>query len=263
MAETISYRHIKLPEGYPQPSPVPENATWVSIDKTTYRPPDYTSQSVFDHDRTIDPLNPRLWADPVDPKKVDHPFISYEGEVRLDARGRPLNPMGPTGIEGRGRLGKWGVNNAVDSIVTRIDKNGKFQIIIITRKDSGAKALPGGMIDKNEKVKDALKRELLEEASANIDFENSDFVYQGYVDDPRNTDNAWMETDAHHIHLDDGDIELSGGDDATEAIWTTVDSSLLNSLYASHGEVVKKAVAQWQSKEKKTVNSEGQVISVE
>ena len=25
-------------------------------------------------------------------------------------------------------------------------------------------------------------------------------IYQGYVDDPRNTDNAWMETTCSHYH---------------------------------------------------------------
>ena len=29
-------------------------------------------------------------------------------------------------------------------------------------------------------------------------------VYRGYVDDPRNTDNSWMETIAYHFHDEDG-----------------------------------------------------------
>ena len=29
-------------------------------------------------------------------------------------------------------------------------------------------------------------------------------VYKGYVDDPRNTDNAWMETVAMNFHDEDG-----------------------------------------------------------
>lgn len=31
-------------------------------------------------------------------------------------------------------------------------------------------------------------------------------VYKGYVDDPRNTDNAWMETVAMNFHDDDGSV---------------------------------------------------------
>ena len=33
--------------------------------------------------------------------------------------GRPLNPVGRTGLAGRGILGKWGPNHAADPIVTR------------------------------------------------------------------------------------------------------------------------------------------------
>lgn len=29
-------------------------------------------------------------------------------------------------------------------------------------------------------------------------------VYQGYVDDPRNTDNAWLETVVRNFHDDTG-----------------------------------------------------------
>lgn len=33
--------------------------------------------------------------------------------------GRPLNPLGRTGLKGRGLLGRWGPNHAADPIVTR------------------------------------------------------------------------------------------------------------------------------------------------
>ena len=31
-------------------------------------------------------------------------------------------------------------------------------------------------------------------------FDSGKEVYRGYVDDPRNTDNAWTETTAFHFH---------------------------------------------------------------
>ena len=31
-------------------------------------------------------------------------------------------------------------------------------------------------------------------------------IYKGYVDDSRNTDNAWMETVAYNFHDEDGSI---------------------------------------------------------
>ena len=41
-------------------------------------------------------------------------------------------------------------------------------------------------------------------------------IYRGYVDDPRNTDNSWMETIAYHFHDEDGtsvgQFQLHAGD---------------------------------------------------
>lgn len=37
--------------------------------------------------------------------------------------GKPLNPVGRTGLEGRGILGRWGPNHAADPIVTRWKRN--------------------------------------------------------------------------------------------------------------------------------------------
>lgn len=44
--------------------------------------------------------------------------ISYTGNYTVENR-YPLNPIGRTGITGRGLLGRWGPNHAADSLVTR------------------------------------------------------------------------------------------------------------------------------------------------
>ena len=75
------------------------------------------------------------------------------------------------------------------------------------------------------------------------------------MDDPRNTDNAWMETVAMSFHDDSklvhqvngpytglGRFPLSAGDDAQAVQWKDIDSSL--KLYASHKEFVEKT-AKW------------------
>jgi hypothetical protein len=31
-------------------------------------------------------------------------------------------------------------------------------------------------------------------------------LYKGYIDDPRNTDNAWVEAEVWNFHYDSGDI---------------------------------------------------------
>ncbi|KAG7249653.1 hypothetical protein CRUP_008925 [Coryphaenoides rupestris] len=65
-------------------------------------------------------------------------------------------------------------------------------------------------------------------------------VYKGYVDDPRNTDNAWMETVAVNFHDETGNsvskLPLQAGDDAGEVTWVDIDSSF--PLYASHSHIL-------------------------
>lgn len=236
---------------------VPSGTTWDNM-SPAYQPPEYTDPKVFAKDKTIDPNDTSLWADSENPTKVDHYYVSYEGEVKFDTNGRPLNPKGPTGISGRGLLGKWGTNFAADPIVTRINSDGQFEMITIKRKDTGEFAIPGGMVDHGERVTETLKRELGEETSAELDFESATPVYQGYVDDPRNTDNAWMETDAYHLHLEDGDsIVLAAGDDADDASWKTVDISLLENLYASHAQFILGAIQKWQKRTGAVVMPDG------
>lgn len=55
---------------------------------------------------------------------------------KLDEDKRPLNPMGRTGLCGRGNLGRWGPNHAADPIISRF-VDGKLQFVAIQRKDTG------------------------------------------------------------------------------------------------------------------------------
>ena len=122
--------------------------------------------------------------------------------------GLPRNPIGRTGMTGRGLLGKYGPNYAADPLVTRFDPaTGALQMVAIQRTDTKQWAIPGGMVDAGEAVSLTLKREFMEEAQnfkgdegkevkekLNHLFEKEGkTVFIGYVDDPRNTDNAWME----------------------------------------------------------------------
>jgi|SanBayMetagenome_1026888.scaffolds.fasta_scaffold85998_1 ADP-ribose pyrophosphatase len=73
--------------------------------------------------------------------------------------------------------------------------------------------------------------------------ENRRIVYQGYVDDPRNTNNAWMETVAANFHCDAylrQHLRLSAGTDAADVFWLDVnpDSEEFKKLYANHAQLV-------------------------
>eukprot|EP00051_Salpingoeca_urceolata_P011657 m.144800 g.144800 ORF g.144800 m.144800 type:complete len:1163 (-) comp17205_c1_seq1:107-3595(-) len=192
--------------------------------------------------------------------------------------GLPRNPVERTGIAGRGLLGRWGPNHAGDPIVTRwaFDPQGEpvyragkrvLEVVTISRADNGLKALPGGFCDPGEPVTETVKREFGEEALAKLKatpteqleiqerldrvFKAGHEMFKGYVKDPRNTDNAWVETVAINYHDEAGNalahFPLSGGDDATAACWSMVSKDMV--LYADHlsylEQVAKRLDAYW------------------
>ncbi|XP_041937750.1 ADP-ribose pyrophosphatase, mitochondrial isoform X1 [Alosa sapidissima] len=257
--------------------PVPDDKVSWETEWPEYSPVKYTAPPVA--------ANP-VWADP-DIGSFSPRFNaldgstdrrSHEGEYRVHDQ-RPLNPRGRTGVSGRGLLGKWGPNHAADPIVTRwkMDEAGQrlsnsasklpiLQFVSIQRKDCGEWAIPGGMVDPGELVSLTLQREFSEEALNSLEMPDKAElheritklfsspglqVYKGYVDDPRNTDNAWMETVAVNFHDDSGDsvsaLPLEAGDDAGHVSWIDVDSA--QPLYASHSHfletVAKERHAHW------------------
>lgn len=148
-------------------------------------------------------------------------------------------------------------NKKPGEILTRKGKP-VLECVIIQRKDGEGWALPGGMINKGELHSVTCQREFGEEAMNFLDkkeeekeaikkevkgffTEKGHVVYKGYVDDPRNTDMAWMETTAVHFHDDTGDIvkafPLEAGDDAAHVEWRALDKD--RKLYACHESFLK------------------------
>ncbi|XP_058838186.1 ADP-ribose pyrophosphatase, mitochondrial [Topomyia yanbarensis] len=244
--------------------PVPDEEVCWSVSYPDYQPSFYEASV----------LNGKEWADPA----VDHPNfkakwnqpdgrvnrVSFIGEYEI-RDGYPLNLFGRTGLRGRGLLGRWGPNHAADPIVTKwkIDEQGRpvvnessglriLQMCAIERHDCGEWAIPGGMVDPGELVSATLKREFMEEAMSSSNgteeierfFTGGREIYKGYVDDPRNTDNAWMETVAVNFHDDNGSVvgqfNLQAGDDAAKVRWMDVGADV--KLYASHAWIVRKVV---------------------
>ena len=257
-------RNSKYLDG-PERGIVPDDKVSWSVEFKDYKPANYTSPKV---------LSKPVWADPDIEKdqKVGLKFNKVDGKTNRKShvgeyqvvKGLPLNVTGRTGITGRGLLGKWGPNHAADPVVTRwkhdekgekvIDPKTKkpiLQFVSIKRNDTGEWAIPGGMVEAGDSVSATLKKEFGEEAlnTMKMDkkqqaevkkqvkdlFKKGNVLYKGYVDDPRNTDNAWMETVAVNYHDHKGTFhkfKLQAGDDAGHVEWVDMDSNL--KLYASH-----------------------------
>ncbi|XP_038648081.1 ADP-ribose pyrophosphatase, mitochondrial-like isoform X1 [Scyliorhinus canicula] len=264
--------HVKARgEVYPgsetQRFPVPDEKVDWAVPWADYKPVNYTAPSLFRRPP---------WADPPysDEGELDTPlkFNYLDGGVDRTSHivsynvvnGFPRNPCGRTGLRGRGLLGRWGPNHAADPIVTRWKReagktmthshSGKpvLQFVAIRRRDNEEWAIPGGMIDPGEKVSVTLRREFGEEALNSLQlpeaerqemkllinslFQAGEMVFKGYVDDPRNTDNAWIETVAMNFHDEQGDsvgkLNLQAGDDAGAVKW--MDINQRQKLYASH-----------------------------
>ncbi len=240
-----SYRaRFEWPPEYPRRFNVAdENMPW-DVDYPEYAPPYFVAPVVLDNDclKKTDG-----WADPEDISQVeDLPAESFEGPLLRDDQGRPLNPRGRSGMAGRGLLGKWGPNYAADPIITRLNQRfGDVEMLAIQRTDNGQWAIPGGMVDKGEAVSRTLSRELAEETGVELDFSDAQLVYQGFVDDRRTTDHAWIESTVKHLHLVGEQaerLELEAGSDALSVTWLPLTKRSLQKLYASHGYFVASAL---------------------
>ncbi|CAF5000065.1 unnamed protein product [Rotaria sp. Silwood1] len=82
-----------------------------------------------------------------------------------------LNPMGRTGVRGRGALIRWGPNKSTIAIITRWKKH-RDQFTFVD----------------GQRILEAM-----------FDF-NPFCIVSGYIDDARNTDNAWVEAEIWNFH---------------------------------------------------------------
>nr|XP_060496560.1 transient receptor potential cation channel subfamily M member 2-like isoform X5 [Panthera onca] len=191
---------------------------------------------------------------------VDGPIDrrSFHG-VYVVQDGLPLNPMGRTGLRGRGSLGCFGPNHTLQPVITRWRRNQDgaicrksikkmLEVLVVKHSLSEHWALPGGSREPGEilprKLKQVLRREFWS-SFQNLLTQGTE-VYRGYVDDPRNTDNAWIETVAISIHFSDqSDMDLKrlnshlhACDPGMSVRWQVVDRRI--PLYANHKTILQK-----------------------
>ncbi|CAF0904765.1 unnamed protein product, partial [Brachionus calyciflorus] len=137
-------------------------------------------------------------------------FYRYEGQENVC----PLNPKGATGLRGKGLLSRWGVNHKIELIISRYvrNENENFQsnsleieILLMKNVDNQKWLLPGIFEQYDRILNKSIINLFQTTISSNLipsdhdDFEknkkilndllinNAEIIYQGYLDDPRNT----------------------------------------------------------------------------
>ncbi|KAM7132576.1 transient receptor potential cation channel subfamily M member 2 isoform 3-T3 [Molossus nigricans] len=258
----VNARHLLYPNSPIMRFPVPNEKVPWETEFLIYDPPFY---SVEKKDKDlVDPVGNAL--DPlsrVSYNAVDGPLDrrSFHGNYKVED-GFPLNPMGRTGLRGRGGLSCFGPNHTLQPVVTRWRRNQDgaicrrsikkvLEVLVVKHALSEHWALPGGSQEPGKmlprKLKQVLQREFW------LSFESLLMqgveVYKGYVDDPRNTDNAWIETVAVSVHFpDQSDVELKrlnshlqACDPAMSIRWQVVDKRI--PLCANHKAILQKVAA--------------------
>jgi len=151
---------------------------------------------------------------------------------------------------------QWGPNLSVDPVVTRFDETTEMlQVLVVRRKDAGEWALPGAICMDGESLGQAAKRKIKEIGAGLIDgeneleqmitqlFDDGKFIFKGHVDDPRNVDNAWLETTAMHFHCSDGlGAKLLQKAEGKTVRWIDASEKMLCQMYANHSDFVRIAV---------------------
>ncbi|XP_023486045.1 transient receptor potential cation channel subfamily M member 2 isoform X1 [Equus caballus] len=258
-AHHVNARHLLYPSSRVMRFPVPNEKVPWETEFLIYDPPFYTAERK-DEDMvdpvgsTLEPLSGISYNaldGPVDRRSSHGPYAVQDG--------LPRNPMGRTGLWGRGDLTYFGPNHTLQPVVTRWRRNQDgaicrksikkmLEVLVVKRPLSEHWALPGGSREPGEtlprKLKQVLRREFWPSFESLLT--QGVEVYKGYVDDPRNTDNAWIETVAVSIHFpDQSDVELKRlnshlqpCDPGMSVRWQVVDKCI--PLYANHKTILQK-----------------------
>ncbi|XP_039611039.1 transient receptor potential cation channel subfamily M member 2-like [Polypterus senegalus] len=204
------------------------------------------------------------------PWEVD--FSAYK-PLAYDAQTGPAteepngkNPMGRTGLTGRGRLNHLGPNYSMDLILTCWKRNSDGSVCMkaakkvmrffsVKHKECEQWAFPGGPLQPGEALPARLKQILDPFLQKKITEMLSDGreVYKGYVDDTRNTDQAWIETTAINLHFEEDDEvlaelkKLDTTDPEAEITAAWQDADQLAKLTANHRDLLQKVAVLWQA----------------
>ncbi len=222
----------------------------------------YTDPNVIKSARTEQ--NPKGWAQP---DLDDGTLTAAQRQARLVrikddtmtwapdtlfVDGRPRNDQ-ETGLNGRGKLGSYGPNQAEDPILLRYGPSGELEVLVIERSDGTGWGFPGGFANRGQEndagltaTREAIE-ETLKESEFAVDFSKGKLLFDGKAYSSRDTNDAWVKTRALAVLLSyeqSRKLKIVGDDDAKGgAWWLRVDKELLTKMVDAHPVILKRAVA--------------------
>jgi ADP-ribose pyrophosphatase len=155
--------------------------------------------------------------------------------VKHDAAGRPLHPLGRTGIAGRGALGHWGPNAMVVGVVTRESgATDGLEILLGAPEGSDTLVLPRVFVRSGEDAHTALTRAVEAGAGWHLDV-SGQVLSEGYDYDARRTDHAWITTSVRHVHVTAADAPefFRPGPGFDSVSWYPLEAPTINRIPAN------------------------------
>uniref|UniRef100_A0A096MCP0 Transient receptor potential cation channel, subfamily M, member 2 n=1 Tax=Poecilia formosa TaxID=48698 RepID=A0A096MCP0_POEFO len=207
----VKSHQLQFPDSKIKRFPVPEEKVPWEVSFSSYMPTYYSSEDGNGRAEGYVLIMRQPFTDPT--------FNHRSGPEDLDNYRDPViirNPGGRTGIGGRGTLSRLGPNLNLDLVVTRSKEleigffrwrdsaRSELEFLAVLNQNQRSLALPGGPVDSLDHLPGNLKGILGKKLFEALDAKVSEGVKvsEGYVDDCRNTDNAWVETTVLNIHLD-------------------------------------------------------------
>ncbi|CAH8291664.1 unnamed protein product [Schistosoma intercalatum] len=197
------------------------------------------------------------------------------GRYRLDSTtGAPLNPMGRTGLLGKGLLPRWGPNHSFVLCITRWTRDTRTGVQVI-RSNRGVLqylalernkrlCMPWYLTDHTNKCdfdecvpkiisslvtrrgRAILPEKRVERLLKRIEKAEVTQIFKGYLDDQLNADSAWMETVVINLHESESkgaqlpdDILKLLNEPGTEEQCKWVEVSHSSNLRTSHNYILK------------------------
>jgi ADP-ribose pyrophosphatase len=235
--------HLKIrserPASYPARQRISiDESPWL-LDCPDYAPPYHVDPAVLENDRST---HAKGWADPEEFSSIrdDDRFAALKYRSEL---GMPRNPRGRTGIEGRGLLGLWGPNLSVVPVILRSNPHTDgVEVLLPSRGETAMPELPKGFVLPGEDPEAAVQRVVEAETGWQIEDPDPRQISEGYTYDPRQTDNAWVESRVFMVPGEKAPPLFRAGADFDEVKWWPLDASTLNQLPSDHSRFVREVL---------------------